>query len=336
MKFLGKMLGILAVLTVSFVIPGYYMLFQNAIRMNPQATGDFAYLKCISRESDGDVDDVSEARLLKKEVRVLVWVMTSPQNLQTRARAVRDTWGKHCNKLLFFSSETDKNFPTIGLNVSEGREHLTAKTMNGFRYVYEHHLDDADWFMKVDDDTYVIVENLRYFLSNEDTREPVWFGHHFKIIVKQGYYSGGGGYVLSKEALKRLYEKVVPAGSDPKVCRQDGGGEDAELGRCMETLGVRTSNTSDVMGRSRFHCFDPETFLSGNYPDWYYHYDTNGAQKGIDVMSDYSITFHYVSPEKMQALEFYIYHLHPYGINKGRQNLNRGSFRSQEVQPTRR
>lgn len=51
----GKALGILAVLTVSFVISEYYMLFQNAIPMNPRATGDFAYLKCISRESDGEV-----------------------------------------------------------------------------------------------------------------------------------------------------------------------------------------------------------------------------------------------------------------------------------------
>lgn len=51
--------------------------------------------------------------------------------------------------LLFFSSETNKTFPTIGLNVSEGRDHLTAKTMNGFKYIYDHHMDDADWFMKV-------------------------------------------------------------------------------------------------------------------------------------------------------------------------------------------
>ncbi|XP_025093752.1 glycoprotein-N-acetylgalactosamine 3-beta-galactosyltransferase 1-like isoform X3 [Pomacea canaliculata] len=355
------LLGILVGLTVAFVISGYHMLSQTVVRMEPHVHPNFvgrpsgvigdeafqrddheAWDRSIERQGPGimlDIhdehahhDDVSEARRLAKEVRVLVWVMTAPKNLQNKARVVRDTWGKRSNKLLFFSSETDKNFPTIGLNVSEGREHLTAKTMNGFRYVYEHHLDDADWFMKVDDDTYVIVENLRYFLSNEDTREPVWFGHHFKTIVKQGYYSGGGGYVLSKEALKRLYEK----GSDPNVCRQDGGAEDAELGRCMETLGVRTSNTSDVMGRSRFHCFDPETFLFGGYPDWYYQYDTNGARKGIGTMSDYSITFHYVSPEKMQALEFYIYHLNPYGIINGRQNLNRAPFKSQKVQPTRR
>lgn len=40
---------------------------------------------------------------------------------------------------------------------------------------------------------YVIVENLRYFLSAFNTSKPLWFGHKFKAIVKKGYFSGGAG-----------------------------------------------------------------------------------------------------------------------------------------------
>ena len=29
------------------------------------------------------------------------------------------------------------------------------------------------------------MENLRYFLSSQDTNDPVYFGHHFKVHVKQ-------------------------------------------------------------------------------------------------------------------------------------------------------
>ena len=50
-----------------------------------------------------------------------------------------------------------------------------------FDYVYQHYYNDFEWFMKADDDTYVIMENLRYFLSNEDTNEPIYFGHWFKV-----------------------------------------------------------------------------------------------------------------------------------------------------------
>ena len=74
-------------------------------------------------------DDDTIARKLEKTVRVLCWIMTSPTNLDRRAVHVRNTWGKRCNKLLFFSSKNNSTFPTIGLNVTEGRSHLTAKTI---------------------------------------------------------------------------------------------------------------------------------------------------------------------------------------------------------------
>ena len=86
----------------------------------------------------------------------------------------------------------------------------------------------------------------------------------FEILLKNEadvYHnrnSGGGGYVLSKEALRRLYHH----GNDPSVCRQDDGYEDVELGGCMEKLGVKTVNCSDALGRSRFHSLPPWQTLS--------------------------------------------------------------------------
>ncbi|XP_064614559.1 glycoprotein-N-acetylgalactosamine 3-beta-galactosyltransferase 1-like [Liolophura sinensis] len=267
-------------------------------------------------------DDSTVAEELYRKIRVLCWVMTSPENLEKKAIHVRATWGKRCNKLLFMSSVTNSSFPTIGLNISEGREHLTAKTMRAYDHVADNYMDEADWFMKADDDTYVILENLRYFLSDVDPNEPVFYGHLFKTIVSQGYFSGGGGYVLSKEALKRF------RGRQQKQCREDGGSEDVAIGKCMETLGVKTGTSLDAFGRSRFHCFSPDVHLSGGFPDWYYSFDAYGAKSGLGSVSDYAITFHYISPEKMYHLEFYVYHLRPYGLISKTQSLNVPSNRT--------
>lgn len=210
---------------------------------------------------------------MANKVRVLCWIMTYPAALNRKTIHVKKTWGKRCNKLLFISSVKNDTFPTVGLNIEEGRHHLTAKTMGAYRYIFEHHYDDADWFLKADDDTFVIVENLRYFLSAHDPNEPVYFGHHFKTNVVQGYHSGGAGYVLSKEALRRFGHLKY------NECREDGGAEDAEIGKCMEYLNVSTGVSTDSLGRTKFHCLSIANFVVGTLPLWVRQYDVLGLKQ---------------------------------------------------------
>lgn len=254
----------------------------------------------------GDDDDDRS-----RHVRVLVWVMTSPKSLD-RAKAVNMTWGRrvHPDILLYFSSVREPTLPTIALKVKEGRNHLTAKTMQAFDYVYQHYLEKADFFMKADDDTYVIMENLRYFLSHQDPNQPFVTGRHFKKWVKQGYPSGGAGYVLSRAALERLANRT----RKPPECKEDGSNEDVEIGRCLEKLGVPFLNSSDSTGGSRFHAFTPLQHVVGGLARGYQNWDAYPVRVGPHAINEYPITFHYIKPADMKLLDFYLYRIRPYRV----------------------
>ncbi|KAM8715032.1 hypothetical protein ACLKA7_002133 [Drosophila subpalustris] len=270
---------------------------------------------------DHPYDNTSVADQLKKEVRILCWVMTNPTNHKKKARHVKRTWGKRCNILLFMSSGEDDELPTVKLDVEEGRPNLWRKVKEAFKYVYKHHYNDADWFYKADDDTYAVIENLRYMLYPYNPETPVHFGFKFRPFVKQGYMSGGSGYVLSREAVRRFVVEGIP---NPKMCLPGTvENEDVEIGKCMENLNVTAGDTRDWNGRGRMFPFIPEHHLipSKDKTFWYWSYMFYKTDDGLDCCSDNAISFHYVSPNQMYVMDYLIYHLKPFGIVRQPQQL---------------
>ncbi|XP_072046353.1 glycoprotein-N-acetylgalactosamine 3-beta-galactosyltransferase 1-like [Amphiura filiformis] len=209
------------------------------------------------------------------KVRVLCWVLTSPHNLYKKTIHIKATWATRCNKIVYISSEVDTEFPTVRVEAKEGREYLWHKTRHTFQLLYDKYLDDAEWFIKADDDTYLILENLRYFLAGYNSSQPIYFGRKFKPYGKQGYMSGGAGYVISKAGVQNLAEIAF---KNSKLCRSaeyPGGAEDLEIGKCLENAGVIAGDSRDKLGRDRFHPFQPEDHLVPGSVDkgfWYWQY----------------------------------------------------------------
>lgn len=194
---------------------------------------------------------------LHHEVKILCFILTQPINHQTKAQAVNNTWGKRCNKLVFISSENDDNLDIITVNVTEEHRYLWDKTKQGLQKIYENY-DNFDWYLKADDDTWIFMENLRYFLYSYSPSYPIYFGCKLKPYVKQGYMSGSS-YVMSREAVRRFNEEALT--DDYKCWNGTEGNEDVEIGKCLQNVGVLAGDSRDELDRWRFLPFTPEGHL---------------------------------------------------------------------------
>ncbi|XP_029022834.1 glycoprotein-N-acetylgalactosamine 3-beta-galactosyltransferase 1 [Betta splendens] len=275
----------------------------------------FATVRTVAYDGDGlrrvhTAVNKSSDRPSSNGARVLCWIMTGPKNIESRVRHIRQSWAQRCGTVLYMSSvETD--FPTVGLNVSEGRENLYWKTIRALQYIHQHHLNDADWFLKADDDTFVVVENLVHVLAKFDPEEPLYLGRHYAPFVRQGYMSGGAGYVLSKEALRRFVQ-----GFSTGSCSHSSTIEDLALGQCMEKMKVQPADSRDLRKRQTFHPYPPDYYLL-RQPQrprpWYLLYEHYPPVEGPGCCSDFAVSFHYIHSVQLYVLQYLTYHLRPYG-----------------------
>jgi hypothetical protein len=127
--------------------------------------------------------------------RILCLILTSPKNFLSRTRAINETWAPRCTRYYFVTEHDPKTLSPEELtftkqvpiapikNITAGYEHLTQKSTLAFLFAYENYFNDFDWFVKADDDTYLFVDHLKTFLSEQNPLEPVTFGYNFKVII---------------------------------------------------------------------------------------------------------------------------------------------------------
>uniref|UniRef100_A0A1A9UNJ0 N-acetylgalactosaminide beta-1,3-galactosyltransferase n=1 Tax=Glossina austeni TaxID=7395 RepID=A0A1A9UNJ0_GLOAU len=296
------LLGVLLILFVFFIL---------LTRISARHLNGHRRISEVDLRSTDFVND-TVATAMFDEVRILCWIMTSSENYIKRAIHIKKTWGKRCNKLLFMGSRNHEDWDSIELAVGEGRNQLWNKTKAAFTYIYKYHLSDADWFLKTDDDTYIIMENLRYLLYPYRPETPIYFGCEFRMRRKISrqiamFMSGGAGYVLSKEALRRFIKEAIPV-SDSQAFN-----EDVEMGVSLKKVNVVDGCSLDNQGQSRFFPMHPRFHLKAvPRNDWFWHYMLYKNEK--DCCSEYTIAFHYIGPNSMYIMDFLLYNVQPYGI----------------------
>jgi glycoprotein-N-acetylgalactosamine 3-beta-galactosyltransferase len=176
---------------------------------------------------------------------ILCFIMTYTERHTTSVTDVINTWGKRCDKLILASDTTDPILGTIAMQAEATYHNLWNKLNETLHHVYYHYRDDYDWFLKVDDDSYVIVENLKAFLmskaaasNNTSNNKPLIYGRQFgmplsklprkisdrdfahRLVQRYStnhttttsttlvFNSGGAGYVMNRPYLEQLIQAL--------------------------------------------------------------------------------------------------------------------------------
>jgi hypothetical protein len=109
----------------------------------------------------------------KNSLKIFCAIYTYPGN-DPLTDAIRETWGKRCDGFLAASHTTTipeaatVRMPHYGKHTGGLYRGLWQKVRSMIGYLYDHFLDDYDFFHISGDDTFVILENLKALLSSPE------------------------------------------------------------------------------------------------------------------------------------------------------------------------
>ena len=218
-----------------------------------------------------------EAKYLMHRIKIFCWVKYDQASSHSKStnfypteetfyKTIMATWGRKCTKIVFFTNRASDNLNEehfVLLNTNDLQSWFSSyKSIQTICEKYN--LYDYDWFLKVEEDTFIIMENLLYFLAVFDSTLPYYFGYLYGSTASLIYNVAGPGTVLSQAAMKRLYSATKTG-----LCIPSYEFEDAALARCLQKLGVRCSDTRDSLGRNRFLMYVPETHIIDGGIAWF-------------------------------------------------------------------
>jgi glycoprotein-N-acetylgalactosamine 3-beta-galactosyltransferase len=153
------------------------------------------------------------------------------------------------------------DMPFVYLNITDTLELLTDKHIGTIMHVYNNYMNDFDWFLYANDDTYIVIDNLKLFVQDKCPSEPKLYG---KVMIygpdqkafytsgdnNRGFIQGGSGWLSSHEAIKRFGEAMK---KNNKFCVcHNGWIEDQEMSDCYRKVNVYPGESRDNENRERF------------------------------------------------------------------------------------
>jgi len=222
-------------------------------------------------------------------------VLTCDKYLDTRVKAVRETWGKNTNIKFLTDSKSELN-DVIGFDTQKNYAGIFEKYFNLF---LSYDFDKYDYYFFTDDDTFVVHKNLeklelpspdslfcvcRELCLNSDGTDRWGNQTGTNVSIIRGdratlplyYPSGGSGFILSKGTCNAIKKYLKDCKDVPWAWFSD-----LSIGFWMRNCGV------EIIKNENFWWETHEKLLTNTWEK--YNSDEN------------VITFHYVNENTMRA-----------------------------------
>ena len=170
------------------------------------------------------------------------------------------------------------NFPSPE---DETKQYLTLKSFYSWMYMTRKFGTTIDYIMKVDPDTYMLMDNYFNYLNEYyNPNQQVYVGRVFKTNGNhRDSFVTGLSVTLSHTTAKLLLDKSTIQKHEAKPYNEcsaetflhGGEADDHALAVCLSSMGIYPAYTRDSMGRERFLHFNPSehVFDAMNEPEWY-------------------------------------------------------------------
>ncbi|XP_058478767.1 chondroitin sulfate synthase 2 [Solea solea] len=178
---------------------------------------------------------VFRARYISTELgmreRLFVGVLTSKNSINTMGVAVNRTISHHLDSVIFFTGTHNRKVPHGMFTVSHGDERLIWNMFQTVKYIFDHYINEYDWFYFVQDDTYTEADRIKTLVDHLSMDRELYMGSPEEFIggeMEGKYCYGGFGYLLSRTLLLRLQPFLENCRNDILSARPD-----EWLGRCI-------------------------------------------------------------------------------------------------------
>jgi hypothetical protein len=152
-------------------------------------------------------------------MRVAYVILTCEKYISTRVQWQLQTMFKNVNRndLYFLGHTMDPDRRIFSWGAGDSYEELPSKFIDFFRHT---HLD-YDWYILIDDDTYVFIDRLLEILSTYQSHDSFAVGQvldHIRDTYWGLYLSGGAGTIISSMLYHQLCNYVRTAPSNMVSC----------------------------------------------------------------------------------------------------------------------